>query len=77
MNAEPQEIDAKAEDDAYAAPSQKSPRIDRPIILVGERKGFGVHKVPPWTGLTTCAQALRVDSVNDYRCAGRHRQPGG
>ena len=75
MNAEPQEIDAKAQDDAHACSSQKGPWIDRPIILVVERSGFGVHAVPPWRRLTTCAQASRADSVNKYWRASRHRQP--
>jgi len=36
MNAEAQQIDAKADDDAHAASNQHGPWIDRPINLVGE-----------------------------------------
>jgi hypothetical protein len=64
MNAEPQEINAKADDDAHAASNQDGPRIGGPIILVGDRTGLGVHRVPPWPGSTTYVEALRVDSVN-------------
>jgi hypothetical protein len=63
INAEPQEIDAKAQDDAHTASSQKGPWIDRPIILVVERSGFGVHAVPPWQRLTIGAQASRAVST--------------
>jgi hypothetical protein len=36
MHAEPQEIDAKADDDGHAAARHKGPRIDRPILQVGK-----------------------------------------
>jgi hypothetical protein len=64
MNAEPKEINSKADDDAHAAASQDGPRIGGPIILVGDRSGFGVHIVPPWSDFTTYTEALQVDSVN-------------
>jgi len=35
MNAQPQQIDGKADDKAQAAPGEKDPGVDRPILQDG------------------------------------------
>jgi hypothetical protein len=55
MNAEPHEINAKANDDAHAASTQDGPRIGGPIILVGDRSGFGVL-----VGVRRCSLSVSV-----------------